>query len=378
MARAVALTDIEETPESDRLDGFPHPRATEKLFGHEATEAKFAESVASGRLHHGWLIAGEEGIGKATFAYRLARYLLAKPHERDASNATLEIPRDSTAFRQVNALSHPGLLVLRRPWDPKNKKFKTDIPVDDVRRLRSFLTLTADTDQWRVVIVDTADDMNANAANAVLKSLEEPPKQTVFLLLSTSPGRLLPTVRSRCRTLDLQPLASEPLKKAVTQALMASAADDVSSAVPAGEDWATLERLSGGSVRRVLSLHATGGLDLYKKIHGLIAALPGVDWGKVHALADEVSSAAAERKYELMHHLLSALLARIIRAEAAGDGRADDIALARRLVGGKKLPAWAEFWQTLGADRAVTEALNLDKKTLILQTFARLEQLARA
>jgi DNA polymerase III subunit delta' len=377
MARAVALAEIEETPESDRLDGFPHPRTTRKLYGHHQAEIQFAEMLASDRLHHGWLIAGDEGIGKATLAYRMARFLLAKPVERDASGQSLEVPPDSSAFRQVGAMSHPGLLVLRRPWEIKIKKFKTEIPVEEVRRLRSFLTLTADVDQWRVVIIDTADDMNANAANAVLKSLEEPPKQTVFLLLTSSPGRLLPTIRSRCRTLDLQPLASEPLKKVVTQALTSST-DEVSSAVPAGEDWATLERLSGGSARRVLSLHATGGLDLYKKIHALIAALPGVDWAKVHALADEVSSTAAERRYELMHHLLSQLLARIIRAEATGDGRADDIALAARLIGARKLPAWAALWQTLGSDRAAIDALNLDKKTLILNTFCRLEAIARA
>lgn len=377
MARAVAMTEIEETPESDRLDGFPHPRMTARLYGHEAEEARFAEAFHSGRLHHGWLITGDDGIGKATFAYRLARFLLAKPEERDSSGTTLDVPPTSTAYRQVGALSHPGLLVIRRPYDQKAKRFKTEIPVDDVRRLRSFLTLTAETGQWRVVLIDTADDMNGSAANAVLKSLEEPPKQTVFLLLSPAPGRLLPTIRSRCRMLDLAALDSEPLRKAVTQALAASS-EDVSSAVPAGEDWATLERLSGGSVRRVLALHATGGLELYKRIHGLIAALPGVDWTKVHALADDVSSPASEKKYELMAHLLAGLLARIIRAQATGQGRADDIALGARLIGAAKLPGWASLWETLNADKATTDALNLDKKTLILQTFARLEAIARA
>ena len=376
MARAPALSEMEDVPEFDRLDGFPHPRHTLKLYGHDSAEAHFAEAFGSERLHHGWLIAGAEGVGKATFAYRLARFLLAKPAERDASGAKLDVPAASTAYRQVSALSHPGLLVLRRPYDPKNKRFKTDIPIDDVRRLRSFLTLTSEMGQWRVVIIDTADDLNMNSANAVLKSLEEPPPRTVFLLLTSSPGRLLPTIRSRCRTIDLRPLDGEALKKAVTQALAAST-EEVSSAIPAGEDWTILERLSGGSVRRVLALHASGGLDLYKRVHGLISGLPGLDCLKVHGLADDVSSAASEKKYEMMQFLLASLIARMIRAQVTGDGRADDIALAARLIGDVKLPAWAFLWETLSVAKAAADELNLDRKTLILQTFARLEAAAK-
>ncbi len=377
MARTVSMADIEEMPESDRLDGFPHPRMTARLYGHEAKEAAFLEGFESQRLHHGWLVTGPEGVGKATLAYKMTRFLLANPEDRDPFGQTLDVTEDSPASRQVKVLAHPGLLVLRRPYDPKTKRFKTEIPVDEVRRLRSFLNLTAAEGQYRVVLIDTADDLNASAANAVLKSLEEPPARTVFILLSSSPGRLLPTIRSRCRTLDLTPLNSDVLKRAVVQAISASG-EDVTSPVPSGDDWHLLERLAGGSVRRVLSLQTAGGLDLQKRLEALVSSLPNIDWTAVHTLADEVSSAAAETKFFLMQGLLLSFLARLIRAQATGTGAASDITLAKRLIGEPRLAAWASLWETLASENAVVDALNLDRKTLILQTFARFEAAARA
>jgi len=377
MARAVSVAEMEESPESDRLEGFPHPRLTARVYGHEDKEAAFAEGFQSGRLHHGWLVTGPEGVGKATLAYRMTRFLLADERDRDPFGQSLDVPADSPSSRQVNVLAHPGLLLLRRPWDVKAKRFKTEIPVDEVRRLRSFLNLTAAEGQYRVVLIDTADDLNANAANAVLKSLEEPPARTVFILLTSQPGRLLPTVRSRCRTLDLAPLSPDVLKRAVAQAISASG-ENVTAAVPAGDDWALLERLAGGSVRRVLSLQTGGGLDLERRLEAFVAALPSVDWLAVHSLADEVSSAAAETKFNLVRGLLSSLIARLIRAQATGAGAASDLALARRLIGEGRLAAWASLWETLAAEAATVEALNLDKKSLILQTFAHLEMASRS
>ena len=166
MARAPALQEIEASPEADRLDGFPHPRQTRSVIGHDVAQQMLAEGVRSGRLHHGWLFTGPEGIGKATLGYALARHLLARPDERDAAAASLVIPVSSIAYRQVTALSHPDLLVLRRPWDPKTKRQTSTIPVDEVRRLRMFLGHKAEAASWRVVLVDAADDLNASAANA--------------------------------------------------------------------------------------------------------------------------------------------------------------------------------------------------------------------
>lgn len=375
MARAPAVQEIEELPEADRLDGFPHPRATENLYGHEAAERELSEAFASGRMHHGWLISGAEGIGKATLAYRVARHVLAAPSERH--DATLAVAPETRAARQVLALSHPGLLVIRRAWDQKTKRFPATIPVDEVRRLKAFLGRTAEADAWRVVIVDRAEEMNVSAANALLKSLEEPPPRTVFLLVTSAPGRLLVTIRSRVRTLPLAPLGADALRSAVRQAYAASS-DDVAGGAPAASDWDRLVPLAGGSVRRLLSLHAARGLLLHDRISALLNGLPAVDWAAVHALGDELSGQAADQRYELFFELLMDAIARLVDAEARGAGDAADVALAARLIGRARLATWAGLWERVAADKAETAALNLDRKALILDVFSRLEEASRA
>ena len=162
-ARAAALA------EPDRLEGFSAPREVDRLFGHEAALAEFADALGSGRMHHAWLIVGPEGVGKATLAYHFARMVLAEAGERQS------IDREHPVFRKVAALSHPNLLVIRRAWNEKSKRYAQMIGVDEVRRLRAFLGTTAGEGSWRVVIVDRADELNQNAANALLKALEEPP-----------------------------------------------------------------------------------------------------------------------------------------------------------------------------------------------------------
>ena len=375
MARAPAVQEIEELPEADRLDGFPHPRATARLYGHEAAEETLERMFASGRMHHGWLITGAEGIGKATLAYKFARYILADPAER--TPGTLDIAPDTRAARQVRALSHPGLLVIRRVWDQKTKRFPSAIAVDEVRRLKSFLGRTAGEEAWRVVIVDRAEELNVSAANALLKSLEEPPPRTVFLLVASAPGRLLVTIRSRVRTLDLAPLGEEALRRAVTQAFAASG-DEVAAGAPAPSDWERLARLAEGSVRRLLSLHAAKGVVLHERISALLAGLPALDWGAVHALGDELASPAAEQRYELFFELLMGAVARLVDAEARGDGPAPEAALAHRLIGPARLATWAGLWERVAADKADAAALNLDRKALILDVFSRLEQASRS
>jgi DNA polymerase-3 subunit delta' len=200
-APASAAAEIETAPEADCLEGFTHPRLTARVYGHSNVEDMLAGVLHSGRMHHAWLICGREGIGKATLAYRFARAALARPDERDMFGSTLDIDASTATAHQVAALSHPGLLLLRRGYEPKTKRFHASISVDEVRRLRSFLSLSAEEGSRRVVIVDSADEMNVNAANALLKSLEEPPPQTIFLIVSAAPRRLLATIRfRRCRS----------------------------------------------------------------------------------------------------------------------------------------------------------------------------------
>jgi DNA polymerase-3 subunit delta' len=368
MARAHASDDAETLPEADRLEGFPHPRTTRVLIGQDAAEQALAAAFAGGRMHHAWLLTGREGIGKATLAYRLARHALARPQERDASGrGRLEVAPETAAARQVGALSHPGLLVLRRPYDTRTKRLGTTIPVDEVRRLKPFLGLTGGDNAWRVVIVDAADDLNVNAANALLKSLEEPPVRALFLLISSEPSRLLPTIRSRCRRLELAPLGGEDLRVAVQAALAAAEME-----MPAAAQWPLLEQLAQGSVRRALQLAGNGGLELYQRIEALFVALPTIDWPAAHALSDQLAFGAQDQRFQAFYDLLLDYLAGLVRARATGTST-----LAERLIPQARLPAWATLWETVLRERNEAVLLNLDRKALILGTLAQLEAVAR-
>lgn len=372
MARAAVMADAEVLPEADRLEGFPHPRETAELFGHKAGEDMLAEAIASGKMHHAWLLTGGEGIGKATLAYRAARALLASDEERGMFAQGLHVEPVSRTARQILARAHPGLIVIRRSYDTKAKRFATSIVIDDVRRLRSFLSLSAGDQGWRAVIVDSADELNVNAANGLLKSLEEPPPQTVFFIVSSAPGRLLATIRSRCRTLALPALAPDDLAKAVRAALAHAGKPPVND-----QDFAALLPLAGGSPRRLLALLEGGGLVLQTRIEKIFAGLPTLDLAAAHALSDELQPAAQEQKFELFYDLLLAHLARLARSAATGRGPAGDIAAANRLMGGGKLAAFAQLWETLAREKADTGALNLDRKSLILDALLRLQAASR-
>ena len=372
-ARTTTVEDADDLPEADRLEGFPHPRETALLYGHDAAEAELAQAFAGGRMHHAWLLAGRLGIGKATLAYRLARHLLAEPGERDPGGQSLEVPPGSSASRQVRALSHPGLLVLRRAYDLRTKRIGTIIPVDEVRRLRSFLGHTGGEGAWRVVIVDSADELNINAANALLKSLEEPPARALFLLISAEPSGLLATIRSRCRRLDLAPLSPEPLRAAAGAALSAADMD-----MPAPEAWRRIERLADGSVRRALQLTSSGGLEVYERVEAMFASLPKVDWPAAHAFSDQMGYGAQEQRFAAFFEFFLDRLATLVRIAATGRGEAADLTLAQRLIGADRLPNWAALWQTVLKERNDALELNLDRRALVLGALARLEAVARA
>src|SRR6201994_2961786 len=203
-----------EPNDSDRIEGFDHPRETFDLVGQDDGLRRAARALRSGRPPSAWLITGAPGVGKATLAYRIARYLLAYGATY-AGPEDLGVPQDNVAARQVAARSHPGLLVLKRAINPKTGKLMTVLSVDEIRRLADFFGMTSGAGGWRVAIVDTADDMNDNAANALLKMLEEPPANAMLLLLSNTPGRLLPTIRSRCQRLDLRPLDDATMDQAL-------------------------------------------------------------------------------------------------------------------------------------------------------------------
>lgn len=369
----MAQTALEDIPEPDRVEGAPHPRDTLQLIGQHAAETEFLASFASGRLHHGWLVTGPLGVGKATFAWKLARFLLATPEDGGMFAApppeTLDIPADHPVARRIASQAEGRLFLLRRAWDEDKKKLKTVISVDDVRRMKSFFSLSAADGGRRVAIVDPADEMNPSAANALLKLLEEPPAGVTLILISHQPFRLLPTIRSRCRELRLGPLGPADMAQA-----MAAAGAVV-------EDPEALAELAGGSVGEAIRLTNLDGMRLYQSMIALFATLPRLDRPRALALAEAGAGRGNEAKFELILTLLDLFLARLARAGTMGycppEACPGEAALIARLS--PSPPAartWAELAQTLGLRARRGRAVNLDPAALLMDMLLRIDETA--
>ena len=362
----------------------PPPRANPDLLGHESAERELERLYRAGMLPHAILLGGPRGIGKATLAFRFARFLLAQGSSDDAADfrgglgeTGLAIDPESGAFRRVAAGGHADLLTVERAWDPRRKRLRGDILVEDTREIGEFLRLTAAEEGWRIVVVDGAEEMNRNAANAVLKILEEPPSQTLLMLVSHSPGRLLPTIRSRCRRLMLA-----ALPQAVAGRLIARYRPQL--------DGAEAERLAGlcsGSVGRALELVDAGGLALYRSLLELLVQVPAMDSAKLHGFADRLARADAEDGYRAVEELLAQFLARMATGTARGALGPGQIpagqiaaaeATAMQRLGARADPArWAELHGQIERDFTAARDLNLDRKQTMLGAFFAIAETAR-
>jgi DNA polymerase-3 subunit delta' len=358
-----------DIPESDRLGDLPHPRTRADLFGHTDAQARFADAFRVGHLAHAWVLAGPRGIGKATLAYRMARTVLRRP-QPDAGTG-LDMPPDEPVFQRIASLGHPDLLVLRRPWDFERKRLRAVIPVEEVRRAGTFFARSAAEGGWRVCILDSIDDLNANGFNALLKVVEEPPGKCLFLVVCHAPGNLPATIRSRCRVMNLRPPADE-----VAARLLAEHFPDLPDA-----DRRALVRLADGSPGRALSLAMAGGLDLYRAMVGLITPLPRIDVPALHGFADQVAR-GGEDGLRVAMELLAGWLARLVRAAAAtvapeGFAPGEDEAM-RRFAARGSLDRWIELWEKVNRALAEAEALNLDRKQVVLNAFFGLQAAAQS
>ena len=350
------------TDEPDRHPSAPHPRHTAALFGQEAAERGFLAAEATGRLHHAWLLTGPRGVGKATLAWRIARHLIA-----GARDTTLEMAPHDPVFRQVAALASPQLFLARRPWDDKNERLKTAITVDEIRALKGFFELTAADGGHRVAIVDAADELTSQAANALLKILEEPPQSSAILLVSHRPAGLLPTIRSRCRELRCSPLAPAPLARA-----LAAAGTDA-------PDDARLAMLAGGSVGAALDLLEGGGLELYAEIVALLGSAP-LDRRRMSALADAAAGRSAAARYVLTLELATLALGRLALAASGAAPPPFSPAEAELFARIGATPAQGRLWAALVprlAERTThARAVNLDPAQVILDTFLQIDAAA--
>ena len=355
------------------------PRGTMQLVGHGAAEKTLLDSWNAGRMPHAWLIAGRRGIGKATLAYRVARFVLSQgsgqggglfgeePMAADGLAVDVSLP----VCAQVNAGGHPDMMTIERSINPNTNKLRTEIAVDDVVRLSSFLSLTTAAGEWRVVIVDAADEMNRNAANALLKGLEEPPANSLFLLVSHTPGRLLSTIRSRCRTVALSPLPDSTVIE-----LLARHAPDLPAA-----DAGALARLAQGSIGEALMLAEAGGLELYRDMVGLFAQLERLDIKAVHGLGARLGRPGAEDSFRMLARLVDRWLAGMLLGQARGamapeiiDGEGET---ARRLWARGGLANWLEVWEKVTRLFTQADRANLDRKQVVISAFLILEAAAR-
>ncbi len=359
------------------MSAAPEPRANPALLGQEAAERRLLEAAASGRLPHAWLLTGPRGIGKATLAFRFARYLLAGAGGEAGANLfgepaepNLELAPDHRVFRQVAAAGHADLVTVQRETDAKSGRLKRDISVEAVRKATDFLRLTSAEGGRRIVVVDSADDMNANAANALLKVLEEPPQAALLLLVSHSPGGLLPTIRSRCRQLALRPLPAETVAR-----LLAEHRPELAEA-----DRHALAVLSEGSIGRAEALAELGGLDLYRELLAYLDALPRLDVARLHEFGERIARDSSGEAFRTVGELLERWLARLLRTGAGGQVPAEIVVgeaeIAARLLKRGSLDAWLELWEKLSRLFLRTEQANLDRKQAILTAFLALQSRA--
>ena len=326
----------------------PHPRTVFEYAAGEPAERAFQGALDRGRLHHAWLLVGAEGVGKATFAYRAARRLLgASPA---AGFGVLGSQPDDAICRQVIAQAHPDLTVLQR--ESVDGKARRGIPVDEARGLPDFFAKSPATAAYRVAIIDSADDLNANAANAVLKTLEEPPERGVLFLVSHAPGALLPTIRSRCRTLRFAPPPTE-----------AAIAWVVDRAGVGEGDARRLLAMASGAPGRAWRLSAMGALAADDQARALLASLPTLDDKATSGLAESFRHPAGADKFNMFFNRLADNIYRtVVAAATTGEGRA--------------LDRWTEVWEYVVALPRSVEAVNLDRADAFLSVLGRLRAIA--
>ncbi len=311
-----------------------------------------------GRLAHAWLIGGPEGVGKATLAWRFARFLFANPDPNaPAVRAArdLSVDPNSPAARHLASLAHPDFSLVRRGWQTDKKKFSSEIRVDDIREALQVFQMSAAFGGWRVCLVDCAEDLNANGANALLKMIEEPPPRSLILIVSHRPGQVLPTIRSRCRRLRLDRLSQSQIAEIVATLGPPYSENDPAAVAKAAER-------ANGSVREALARLSPEAEGVGALIDATVAALPHPDPRTVAKLAEALGGRASTEAFDAFHRALYEWLAAYAAKTVSSPHGAWEI---------------GALWDRIRAAARETEALNLDRKLHVLAVFAEIAASAR-
>ena len=341
-----------EYPEADRAPGCAHPRETYDLVGHSAAETQFITAKASGRLHHAWLISGPKGVGKATLAYRMIRSMLGGT---SLLHTSLNIPESDSVAQRIEAQGHGNLFTLRRPYNDKTKKLRSEIPVDAVRAMSGFFENTPSEDRLpRIALIDTMDEMNRSAENAILKTLEEPPENALIILLSNSPGRLLPTIRSRCLSLPLRPIAAHETKPWL-EAKVNEPPQIIDAAIG----------LSRGGPGKAIALAQNADFVL-KPLTRFLSSLERNDASADHILSNMLAARDKADARDLFWDCLQDILQEQASFTVTGEWNS-----AFKPLPTQKTPeSWMMLWKKVAEWQAVESAINMDKKTVMLTALS--------
>ena len=344
--------EAEDYPQADQAPGCVHPRETYDLIGHENAEQKFIKALDRGRLHHAWLISGAPGVGKATLAYRMIRRLLGG---RSLLDNSLDIPRDDPVSQRIEALGHGDFFLLRRPYDFKTKKLRSEIPVAETRKLSDFYAHKASEDGWRICLVDSMDEMNRNAENAILKTLEEPPERAIIILISHNPGRLLPTIRSRCLNLQLREVPQADMEPWLRRR-HPDASDNIIAA-------ATKLSRGGPGKATALVLNSEAVLGPLTRY---LSSLGSSDAKLDQMIAGSLSAISVRAQRSLFWEALQDILQAQARFSVTGDWQGAFKPLPMQ----KTADHWEAMWQKCCHLQNREQALNMDKKAVMIDVLS--------
>jgi len=366
----------------------PSPQENDKFYGHTTAEQYFLTAYNATRVHHAWLISGPKGIGKATLAYRIARFLLA--HDvapldetppalfdletpKAIDEPTLSMSSEHPVFHRVAVNGHPDLSIVNLKLSEDGKRMPTVITVEKIREIGHSLSLTPAEGGWRVVIIDGAENLNTNAANALLKMLEEPPQKVIFLLVCHIPSRLIPTIKSRCSHIKLLPLPAD-----VLDSLLQSYVPELTY-----DDRKMLIRLSDGSVGRALELCTNEGLSIQNELITIFDSFPAIDIESAHKFADVIARRENEKHWQTTKELITRNIADLIKSAISKSGLGSlgygevELASLSRLQNLGNPKQWTKVWEDTFELLTTADNLNLDRKAVVLSIFRAMANIAQ-